>query len=75
MAPAHLPARLKLGFAVPAAWVVEGSDLFVWLLEYAGEDFEAANDAYYASPARQAIDPDPTRLLAATEDWPLRPVV
>ena len=70
-----LPLRLKLGFAVPAAWVVEDQDRFVWVLEYAGDDYEAANEAYYASPERRAIVPEPTRHLEATEHWPLRSVL
>jgi hypothetical protein len=69
------PLRLKLGFAIPAAWVVEGQDRFVWLLEYDGDDYEAANEAYYASPERQTLDPDPARHLSATEHWPLQPVL
>jgi len=69
------PLRLKLGFAIPAAWIVETENRFVWLLEYDGDDFEAANEAYYSSPERQAIDPEPTRHLTATEHWPLRPVL
>jgi NIPSNAP len=69
------PLRLRRGFAIPGAWVVEREDRFVWLLEYDGDDYEAANEAYYASPERQAIEPDPTRHLLATEHWPLRPAV
>lgn len=69
------PLRLKLGFSIPAAWVVEGEDRFVWLLEYDGDDFEAANEAYYASPERSVLDPDPARNLVATEHWPLRAIV
>jgi hypothetical protein len=69
------PLRLKLGFSIPAAWVVEGENRFVWLLEYAGDDYEAASEAYYASRQRRAIDPDPARHLAATEHWPLRTIV
>ena len=38
--------------------VVDGEDRFVWLLEYDGDDYQAANDAYYASPERRALDPD-----------------
>jgi len=69
------PLRLKLGFSIPAAWVVEGEDRFVWLLEYAGDDYEAADDAYYTSPERRTIDPDPARHVAVTEHWPLRSIV
>ena len=69
------PLRLKLGFSIPAAWVVESENRFVWLLEYGGDDYEAANEAYYASPERQAVEPEPTRHLAATEHWPLRSIL
>lgn len=69
------PLRLKLGFSIPAAWVVEDENRFLWLLRYDRDDFEAANEAYYASSERQAVDPEPTRHLLATEHWPLRAVV
>jgi hypothetical protein len=68
------PLRVRLGFAIPAAWVVECEDRFVWLLEYDGDDFEAANAAYYDSSERQALDPDPARHLSATEHLPLQSV-
>jgi hypothetical protein len=69
------PLRVRLGFAIPAAWVVEGENRFVWLLEYNGDDYETANAAYYDSPERRAFDPDPARHLLATEHWPLRSVL
>jgi hypothetical protein len=69
------PLRLKLGFSIPAAWVVDAENRFIWVLEYDGDDFAAANDAYYASPERRAIDPDPARHLVAAEQWPLRAIV
>lgn len=34
-----------------------------------------AERAYYASPERAALDPDPARHLEATEKWMLRTVV
>jgi hypothetical protein len=55
--------------------VVEGEDRFVWLLEYSGADYEAANRAYYASPERKAVDPEPTRHLMNTEHWILESVL
>lgn len=70
-----LPLRRRLGFSVPGAWVVESERRFVWLLAYDGDDYESANEAYYASPERQAVDPEPTRHLERTEHWPLRPVL
>jgi hypothetical protein len=69
------PLRLKLGFSIPGAWVIEGEDRFVWLLEYGGDDYEAANEAYYSSPERRAVAPEPSRHLVASEHWPLRSIV
>ena len=68
------PLRRELGFAVRSAWTVPDKNLFVWVLEYDGADFEAANQAYYDSPQRQALDPDPARHLIGTEHWPLEQV-
>jgi hypothetical protein len=70
-----VPLREQLGFSVPGAWVVDDEDRFVWLLAYDGDDYEAANEAYYASPERQSFDPEPTRHLQATEHWRLRSVL
>jgi hypothetical protein len=36
---------------------------FVWIVGYDG-DIRAANEAYYSSPERHAMDPDPARLVA-----------
>ena len=60
-----LPLRLRLGFTVLGAWVSEAESTFTWLLGYAGPDgLEAANAAYYNSPERAALDPDPARHIA-----------
>ena len=62
----HLaPLRRATGFAIPAAWTVPEEDRFLWLLEHPGgwDAFEAADAAYFASPERAAIDPDPARLI------------
>lgn len=69
------PLREKLGFEVVGAWASEDSNTFVWLLGYDGADgYEAANAAYYASPERGAIEPNPARHLAATQELPVKPV-
>ncbi len=59
------PLRRAIGFDIPAAWIVPGEDRFLWLLEHPGgwDAFEAADAAYFASPKRGAIDPDPARLI------------
>jgi hypothetical protein len=64
------PLRERFGYRVQG-WLIESDDEFVWLLEHDDiESFEAANTAYYASAERQAISPDPARLIAETRaDW------
>lgn len=69
-----VPLRERFGFRVPLAWVA-GEDRFVWLLEYDGDDYDAANDAYYASDERRALRPEPSRHIRHAEHWPVRPVV
>ena len=57
-----LPLRVSLGFGVVGPWVEREASRFVWLVGYDG-DIRAANEAYYASPERAAMDPDPARLV------------
>jgi hypothetical protein len=59
-----LPLREAKGFEILGPWVTE-DDRFVWILGHA--DLATADDEYYASPERAAIDPDPARHLAETE--------
>lgn len=69
------PLRRRFGFDVIGPWVVEDEDRFVWILGYSGDDgWQAADEAYYSSAERRAIDPDPTRHLLRTEEWLMRPV-
>ena len=62
-----VPIRRELGFTIERAWTVESESRFVWVISYPGDwdAFEAADRAYYASPARAAMDPDPARLIEA----------
>jgi NIPSNAP len=58
------PLRERHGFEVVGAWVVEGSEEFAWVIAHDGEGtFQEADAAYYASPERAALDPDPARHL------------
>jgi hypothetical protein len=62
----HLaPLRRTIGFEIPAAWTVSEEDRFIWLLEHDGDwdAFDEADAAYFASPERAEIDPDPARLI------------
>ncbi|HET9879406.1 MAG TPA: NIPSNAP family containing protein [Candidatus Limnocylindria bacterium] len=59
------PLRRSLGFEIPGAWMVTEEQRFIWLLRHpAGwEAFDAADQAYFASPERASFDPDPARLI------------
>ena len=59
------PLRRAQGFEIPGAWTVPDENRFVWLLAHDGgwDEFAAADAAYFASPARAALDPDPVRLI------------
>lgn len=60
-----VPLREKAGFEVVGAWIAPDEDRFIWIIGH--EDFEAADETYYASPERAALDPDPARHLAETD--------
>lgn len=59
------PLRREKGFTIEGAWKILDESRFLWLASYPGDwdDFEAADSAYYASPERAAIEPDPARLI------------
>ena len=61
-----VPIRREHGFSIDGAWTIEDESRFVWLLAHPGDwdAFEAADGAYYQSPQRQALDPNPARLIA-----------
>ena len=67
------PLRERYGFHV-TGWLVDGTDEFVWMLRHdSRESFEAADTAYYRSPERAALDPDPARLIEESRhDWVTR---
>jgi NIPSNAP len=58
------PLRLKRGFVIEGAWRIPSEERFVWVVSYDKPDgWEAANKAYYDSPERKAMDPDPAKLI------------
>lgn len=59
------PLRRARGFEIPGAWTIAEEDRFVWLLTHPDDwdAFAEADAAYYASPERAALDPDPARLI------------
>ncbi len=60
-----LPLREQVGFTVHGAWSNPETNRFVWIVSFDG-DFEAADAAYYGSPQRRAMSPDPAALLEHT---------
>src|SRR5438552_959151 len=63
------PLRRRSGFEILGAWTTE-SDQFVWILRYEGpKTWEEADAAYYASPERTQMQPDPARHIAKSEHW------
>jgi len=68
------PLRRKFGFEA-TAWTVPGEDTFVWLLTYTGAGtFAEADAAYYASPERATLRPDPAEWIVTNETRWLQPI-
>ena len=61
-----LPLRRRLGFSIVGPWINRDESRFVWLVGYDG-NIEEANERYYASDERAAMDPNPARLIADTQ--------
>ncbi len=59
------PLRRAYGFEISGAWTIPEEDRFLWLLVHPGgwDAFAEADAAYFASPERGAMDPDPGRLI------------
>lgn len=53
-----------------------GQDRFLWLLSHDGteDSFRSGDAAYYASPARTSLDPDPAKLIVGQSTVFLRRV-
>jgi hypothetical protein len=58
---ALLPLRRAMGFEVLGPWVTDDARM-VWIIGH--ENLHEADKAYYASPERAAVEPDPARHLA-----------
>lgn len=65
---AHIvPLRTRAGFNVLGAWIVDGTEQFVWIIGYDGpKSWQEAEADYYGSAERKALQPDPARHLAET---------
>lgn len=70
------PLRLKHGFVIPGAWTMDETNQFVWLIGYEGPDsWESKEQAYYDSPERLELDPDPAQYIARVEQYFVESVV
>jgi len=70
------PLRLRLGYTIPSAWIIKERNEFVWILSYDGpQDWQAREAAYYGSPERAALKPDPAQYIAQAEQWFISPVL
>jgi len=65
-----LPLRRAAGFEVIGPWTGVGGE-FVWLIGH--DDLERADAAYYESPGRRAVEPDPARHIVGVQTWRLEP--
>lgn len=70
-----VPLRLKHGYTIDGAWVVEGENRFVWMVSYDGdESWDATERAYYNDPERLAVTPGPAVHIALMELRFINPV-
>jgi hypothetical protein len=68
------PLRIKSGFKIEGAWVVQEKNKFIWILSYDGpEGFESKDSAYYASQGRTTLKPDPADYIADAEKYFINP--
>jgi hypothetical protein len=58
-----VPLRRRHGFDVTHAWASEEDDTFVWIVSRDGDDWDDAERAYYESPERTSMSPDPARRI------------
>ncbi len=64
------PLRLKQGFKIPFAQIVPETNQFVWCVGFDSEDsWEKKERAYYHSPERETMDPDPAKWIARAEEY------
>ena len=58
------PLRQSFGFRFVGVWADREKSEFVWVMGYGGPgSLEEADRRYYASPERNAMDPDPAQYI------------
>jgi antibiotic biosynthesis monooxygenase (ABM) superfamily enzyme len=58
-----VPLREHMGFRVLEAYTLSATNQFVWVMGFDGEDWDAADRAYFESPERKEMTPNPARLI------------
>lgn len=70
------PLRLKMGYRIPFAAKIPATNQFIWLVTYEGpEAWEKKEAAYYGSPERKLLSPDPAQWIARPEQLSVQPIV
>ena len=65
-----LPLRLEHCFRILGAWIIEETNQFAWLMGFEGqESWEEKEMTYYNSAKRKAMEPNPARLIARSEEY------
>ncbi len=72
-----VPLRERFGFRTEGAWTIRSERRFVWILAHDApeQEWEALNDAYYASSERAALDPDPAQWVEESRQVFVRPIL
>jgi hypothetical protein len=70
------PLRTKMGYRIPFAAKIPETNQFIWILEYDGpEAWKDKEAAYYGSPERKLLAPDPAQWIARPEQLFVQAVV
>ena len=70
------PLWLKHGFKIERAGVIQERNQFMWVLSHDDPvDWEAKEKAYYASPERKSLTPDPSQWIARAERYFISQVI
>jgi hypothetical protein len=69
-----VPLRETYGYTVEGGWSSVDGDRFAWIVVYDGPlSWEEAEERYYGSPERAALDPDPASFLEDVQTWFVEP--
>ncbi len=70
------PLWHKHGFRIERAGVIQESNQIMWVLSHDDPvDWDAKEAAYYASPERKSLTPDPAQWIARAERYFISPVI